>query len=80
MARIQGIDPAEADDRARAVFEAQAKLYGRPLNPYPILARRPSILRAVRGMWAGLDESGLLDRGLKALLNRRVASINLCEF
>lgn len=80
MARIEGIDPAEADDRSRAVLDAQAKQFGAPLNPYPILARRPSILRAVRAMWAGLDESALLDRALKALLNRRVASLNRCEF
>ena len=80
MNRVDGIDPAEADDRSKAVLDAQTKQYGAPLNPYPILARRPSILRAVRGMWAGLADSGLLDPALKALLNRRVASINRCEF
>jgi hypothetical protein len=80
VARVDGVDPAEADDRSRAVLDAQAKQYGAPLNPYPIFARRPSILRSVRSMWTGLDESGLLDRALKALLNRRVASLNRCEF
>lgn len=80
MARVDGIDPADADDRSRAVLDAQAQQYGAPLNPYPIFARRPSILRSVRGMWSGLDQSGLLDPALKALLNRRVASLNGCEF
>jgi len=78
VARIEGIDPT--DDRSRAVLEAQTKQFGRPLNPYPVLARRPAILRAVRGMWGGLEESGLLGPALKALVNRRVASRNRCEF
>jgi hypothetical protein len=80
MARVEGLEPADADDRSRAVLEAQARQYGAPLNPYPIFARRPSILRAVRGGWSGIDESGLLDGALRALLNRRVASLNGCEF
>jgi hypothetical protein len=31
-------------------------------------------------MWGGLDQSGLVDAELVALLNRRVAIINRCEF
>jgi alkylhydroperoxidase family enzyme len=31
-------------------------------------------------MWAGLDASGLLDPGLVALVNRRVAALNGCVF
>jgi hypothetical protein len=31
-------------------------------------------------MWAGLDASGLIDGRLKALVNRRVAALNGCEF
>ena len=37
-------------------------------------------LPQVRGMWGGLDSSGLLEPGLVALLNRRVAAINRCAF
>jgi hypothetical protein len=80
MARIEGIDPKEADDYARRVFEAQAKKWGAPLLNHQIYARRPSIFRAVRGMWAGIEASGLIDGQLQALVNRRVASINGCEF
>jgi hypothetical protein len=43
-------------------------------------ARRPSIFRGVRGMWTGLESSGLIDHKLVALLNRRVAALNGCEF
>ena len=80
MARIEGVDPEEVDDYTRRVFEAQAKKWGAPLLPHLLYARRPSIFRGVRGMWAGIDASGLVDAKLQALVNRRVASINGCEF
>ena len=34
----------------------------------------------VRGMWTGLEASGLIEPRLTALLNRRVAFLNGCEF
>jgi hypothetical protein len=80
MARIEGVDPTTAEDALRATFEAQIKHWGAPLGPFLYYARRPSIFRAVRGMWAGIDASGLVDGRLKALLNRRVAALNACEF
>lgn len=80
MARITDVDPSKRDEYAKKLFEAQAKKWGAPLLPYPIYARRPSILHAVRGMWEGLGASGLLDQKLVALLNRRVASHNGCLF
>ena len=78
--RIEGINPENADERTQATLAAQTKQYGRPLNPYPVLARRPTIFRAVSGMWAGLGASGLIDKALVHVLNRRVAYLNGCEF
>ena len=78
--RIPGIDPAQASPQITAVLQAQAKRWGAPLAPYLYYARRPSLFRGVRGMWGGLEESGLLDTALIALLNRRVAGLNGCEF
>ena len=80
MARITGIDPVTADAPVRAVLEAQTKKWGAPLFNHLIYARRPTIFRAVRGMWAGLDASGLIDGALIAILNRRVAALNGCVF
>lgn len=80
MARIDGIDPDQADPRTKAVLDAQAQRWGAPFGPHLVQARRPTIYRGVRSMWAGIDESGLVDGKLKALLNRRVASLNGCEF
>ncbi|HEV2913916.1 MAG TPA: hypothetical protein VGX92_11610 [Pyrinomonadaceae bacterium] len=80
MARIDDVSGGEIDDYTRRVFEAQTKKWGAPLLNHLIYARRPSIFRGVRGMWAGLDASGLIDGKLQALINRRVASLNGCEF
>jgi hypothetical protein len=45
-----------------------------------LYARRLAIFRGVRGMWSGLDSSGLGDPKLVALINRRVAALNGCVF
>lgn len=80
MARVPDADPAAAEKPIRAVLDAQQRKWGAPLRNHLIYARRPSIFRAVRGMWSGIDASGLIDEPLKALLNRRVAFLNGCEF
>ena len=80
MARIEGVEEGKADGYAAAVFKAQAKKWGAPLLNHLVYARRPTIFRGVRAMWTGLDGSGLLDARLVALLNRRVAWHNGCEF
>ena len=81
MARIEGVDPARVDEEyISRVFAAQSKAWGAPLLNHLVYARRPSIFRGVRAMWAGLEASGLLDPGLVALVNRRVAALNGCAF
>jgi hypothetical protein len=80
MARIPGVDSEHVDARTHAVLEAQRKRWGAPLLNHLIYARRPEIYRAVRGMWSGIDASGLIDGKLQALINRRVASLVGCEF
>ncbi len=78
--RINGVNPAKAAGAIATVFAAQTRQWGAPLLNHLLYARRPTIFRGVRGMWAGLDGSGLLEPALVALLNRRVAAINRCEF
>lgn len=80
MARISPVDPGQADLYIRSVLEAQTKTWGAPLTNHLIYARRPSIFKGARGMWTGIDASGLIPPALRALLNRRVAAINHCEF
>ncbi|MFN2461520.1 MAG: hypothetical protein ABR591_12680 [Candidatus Velthaea sp.] len=78
--RINGADSKAVDDYARRVLEAQARRWGAPLGNHLVYARRPPIFRGVRAMWTGIEGSGLIDGVLHALLNRRIAQLNGCEF
>ena len=80
MARIPEADVGNADRYVKQVLEAQREKWGAPLLNHLIYARRPSIFRGARAMWTGIDSSGLITDELKALLNRRVAFLNGCEF
>jgi len=80
MARVPDADRTQLDRAITAVLEAQAKKWGGPLLNHLIYARRPSIFKGVRMMWSGLDASGLVDPRLVAMINRRVAFLNGCEF
>lgn len=80
MARVADVKVEDAERPIQAVLEAQEKNWGGPLLNHLIYARRPSIFKGARAMWSGIDASGLIDERLRALLNRRVASLNGCEF
>jgi hypothetical protein len=81
MARIEGVTPAAAgDEYVQKVLDVQAKYWGAPLLNHLVYARRPSIFRGARAMWTGIDASGLIGGALRALINRRVAALNRCEF
>ena len=80
MARIKGVEPEQAEGYVKQVFAAQARRWGAPLLNHLLYARRPSIFRGARAMWQGIDESGLIEPRLQALVNRRVAALNGCEF
>ena len=80
MSRIAGIKREDADDYSKSVFDAQERLWGAPLINHLVYARRPTIIRAVRGMFAAIEASGLLAPAMRALINRRVAWRNHCQF
>jgi hypothetical protein len=80
MARLGNVNLEDAEPSIRKALEGQRARWGGPLLNHLLYARVPAIFRAVRGMWAGIDAADILDEGLKALLNRRVAFWNGCEF
>jgi alkylhydroperoxidase family enzyme len=80
MARVNGANREQVEPSIERAFQGQEKKWGGVLGPYPMYARRPTIFKAVQGMWVALAQSGLIDRGLVALVNRRVASLNGCVF
>lgn len=80
MARVADVNRQEADRYIKDVLAAQGKAWGAPLFNHLLYARRPSIFKGARAMWTGIEASGLIDAKLRSLLNRRVASLNGCEF
>jgi len=80
MTRIAPANSDHLNSSIRKVLEAQRQRWGAPLLNHLIYARRPTIFRGARAMWTGIEASGRIDSRLQALINRRVASINGCEF
>ena len=79
--RIPPVDAATMPDDLRTTLEEQRKLYGAPLHPYLFYARNPAYFRAAQKMYATMQqEMKRVPATLKALLNRRVAAWNGCEF
>jgi len=81
ITRIPPIDVETLPDDLREVLEEQRERYGAPLYPYLFYARNSAYFRAAQAMWAALQQDTKRVPGtLRALLNRRVAWWNLCEF
>ena len=80
MARVADVNTEDVDRYVKSVLEAQSKAWGAPLLNHLVYARRPSIFKGARSMWTGIEASGLIDASLRALINRRVASLNGCVF
>lgn len=80
MPRIPEVEVDATGPRVRAVLESQRKSFGAPLSNHLLYAHNESVFRGVRAMWAALDQAGLIEPGLAALVNRRVAARVGCVF
>lgn len=80
MPRVSEIEEDGGDAILKAVFDRQREMFGGLLNPTKVMAHCPPILRAAGILGQSIEESGLLPRGLPALLYVRVATINGCPF
>ena len=79
--RIPPVDERMLPDDLRETLEEQRKAHGEPLHPYLFYARNPAYFRAAKQMWDALQqETKRVPGALRALLNRRVAWWNGCEF
>jgi alkylhydroperoxidase family enzyme len=79
--RIPPVDVETLPDDLRDVLEEQRRVHGAPLYPYLFYARNPAYFRAAQRMFATLQQEMKRVPGtLRALLNRRVAGWNGCEF
>ena len=80
MSRVRGASKEEVPDDIRVIYEDQERDRGFPPPNTPVYALRPSIFRGHRALAAGIEESGLLDAGLRRLATLRAACINGCPF
>jgi alkylhydroperoxidase family enzyme len=79
--RIPPVDVERLPADLRETLEEQAKLRGEPLYPYLFYARNPAYFRAAKAMFTALQQETTRVPGtLRALVNRRVAAWNGCEF
>jgi alkylhydroperoxidase family enzyme len=79
--RIPPVDVETLPDDLRETLEEQRKLWGEPIYPYLFYARNAAYFRAAKAMWTALQqEAKRVPVTLRALVNRRVASWNGCEF
>jgi alkylhydroperoxidase family enzyme len=79
--RIPAVDVETLPDDLRETLEDQRKLYGAPLYPYLFYARNSAYFRAAKAMWGALQQqTKRVPASLRALLNRRVAWWNGCEY
>ena len=63
------------------MLEEQRERYGAPLYPYLFYARNSAYFRAAQVMWSAIQQdTNRVPGTLRALLNRRVAWWNGCEF
>jgi alkylhydroperoxidase family enzyme len=79
--RIAPVDVETLPHDLRETVEEQRKRLGAPIYPYLFYARNPAYFRAAHMMWTALQqEMKRVPVTLRALLNRRVAWWNGCEF
>ena len=79
--RIPPVEVETLPNDLRQTLEEQVELRGAPLYPYLFYARNTAYFRAAKAMWTALSqEATRVPPALRALLNRRVAWWNGCEF
>ena len=81
ITRIPPVDIETVPADLREALEEQRNRFGAPLHPYLFYAHNPAYFRAAQAMWTALQQATERVPGtLRALLNRRVAWWNGCEF
>lgn len=80
MPRIRPLPKDEAHPDATAFYDQDEQRHGLVLNPTPIMAYRPSILAASRGLDRSMRQEAVLSAELRALVCTRVAQLIGCPF
>lgn len=80
MSRINPLDREDAHPDAQPFFDQDVRAYGLVLNPTRVLAYRPPILAAARGLSRSVAKEATLPVGLRALMCVRIAMLVGCPF
>jgi alkylhydroperoxidase family enzyme len=78
--RVREIEDPGGDPALQEIFAKERERFGAVLNTTKIQAHCPGIMKAAKQLAAAVDQSGLLDPELRALVYLRVALINGCPF
>jgi hypothetical protein len=80
MDRITSLNRDDAHPDAQPIFDQDERYFGLVLNPTRIMAHRPPILTAARGLSRSVAKDAVLPAGLRALVCVRVATLVGCPF
>jgi hypothetical protein len=80
MTRIHPLHRHEAHPDAQAFYDIDNEFFGQVLNPTGVLAYRPPILAAARGLGRSVSKDGVLPPGIRVLVCVRVAMLVGCPF
>lgn len=80
MPRVKEIEHPNGNPILEDAYAADRQAFGTVLNSTKVYAHCPPILHAAKLLGKAVEESGLLEPSLRALVCLRVAQINGCPF
>ncbi len=80
MPRVKPVEHPEGNPILEEIYARDRETLGDVLNTTKVYAHCPPILRAAKLLGKALEDSGLLEPQLRALVCVRVAQINGCPF
>jgi alkylhydroperoxidase family enzyme len=78
--RINGIDPDNAPESVKPIFQRSLDLFGRVITPNLVMAHRPEILLAAAKLGQAISASTVVEGRLKTLVSVRAAQLVGCPF
>ena len=78
--RIKGVDPENASESVKPVFQHSLDLFGRVITPNLVMAHRPEILLAAAKLGQAIGASTVVEGRLKTMVSVRAAQMVGCPF
>ncbi len=78
--RVKGIDPDNAPESVKPIFNRSRERYGRVISPNLVMGHCPEILLAGFGLGRAIDGSGTVAPNLKIIASLRAAQMIDCPF